>query len=103
MMSTATENDILTDEYIESLCPDNFISLLSYNHLSETLSYHPTAFHACNNKEDTLTQSRMLKTSDSAAIIKCQRAEIAGLQKFDVMDIKSINNLPAKAKLISPI
>jgi hypothetical protein len=88
---------------LETPCSDNFISLLTYSHLPETLSYHPTAFHACNNKEDTLTQSQILKTSDSASFIECQRAEIEGLQKFDVMDIEKMADLPAKATLISSV
>jgi hypothetical protein len=104
---TTTTNRLATESPpkvpVKLSCPDNFISLLTYSHLPETRPYHPTAFHASNNKEDTLTQSQMLKTSDSASFIECQRAEIEGLRKFDVMDIKKMADLPAKAKLISSI
>jgi hypothetical protein len=34
-------------------------------------------------------------------IIACQRAEIEGVQQFDVMDIEHISKLPTKAKLLS--
>jgi hypothetical protein len=83
--------------------PDNFVSLLTYDILSHTLPLCPLAFNACNNKEDILTQSQMLKTEHSADFIACQRNEIDGLQKFKVMDIEHISNLPARAKLISSI
>ncbi len=68
-------------------CSDNYVSLLTYNHIPESLSYHPTAFYAGNNKEDTLTQSQMPKTANIAAFIKGQHAEIAGLQKFDAIKL----------------
>jgi hypothetical protein len=61
------------------------------------------AFHASNNKEGILTQSQMFNANDSPAFATCQRDEIAGLQKFDVMDVEHISNLPPRAKLISSI
>jgi hypothetical protein len=53
----------------------------------------PFAFHACNNKEDILTQSQMFKADDRTAFIESQRDEIAGLQKFDVMKVEHISQL----------
>jgi hypothetical protein len=82
---------------------DNFVSLLTYTASLSDVSEHLTAYMACNNKEDILTQSQMLKAHDSAEFIACQRTEITGLQQFDVMDIEHISNLPAKAKLLSSI
>jgi hypothetical protein len=54
-------------------------------------------FMALNNKEDTLTQSQMLKTSDSSDFIKAQTSEIRGLEKMNVFDYKHIDTLPPKA------
>jgi hypothetical protein len=45
----------------------------------------------------------MLKAPDAEHFIKCQKDEIAGLNKFDVMDIHNIKDLPPRAKLLSSI
>jgi hypothetical protein len=82
---------------------DTFISLLTYASDPNDLSSQPVASTTCNNKEDILTQSQMLKAADSGAFIECQRAEIAGLKQFGVMDIEHISQLHAKAKLLSSI
>jgi len=58
----------------------------------ETLNYSPDIG---SNKEDILTQSQMLKTTDRDKFIECQHTEIAGLKKFDDMDIHPITELPA--------
>jgi hypothetical protein len=82
---------------------NTFISLLTYAFDPDDLSSQPTAYTACNNKEYILTQSQMLKASDSDAFIECQHAEKAGLKQFGVMDIEHISQLPTKAKLLSSI
>ncbi len=83
---------------------DGFTSLLTY----QTESFVPeeptyVTFNACNNKEDILTQSQMFKADDSTDFIACQRDEIEGLKKFDVMNVEHISQLPPRAKLISSI
>jgi hypothetical protein len=54
-----------------------------------------------NNKEDTLTQSQMLKASDSSAFLKAQESEIRGLENMKVFQYEKISDLPAKARLLS--
>jgi hypothetical protein len=56
-----------------------------------------------NNKDDTLTQSQMLKATDSSNFINAQVPEIRGLEKMNVFDYKSIDTLPATARLLSSI
>jgi hypothetical protein len=88
----------------EPSIPHDFLSLLSYSiniNDSSPCGYHATM--ACNNKEDILTQSQMFHAPDSEDFIRCQKDEIAGLEKFDVMDIHHISDLPPRAKLISSI
>jgi hypothetical protein len=60
-------------------------------------------FLAMDNKEDTLTQSQMLKTDDKDAFIAAQIPEIRGLEKMGVFDYKAIHNLPPRARLLSSI
>jgi hypothetical protein len=70
------------------------------------IEYIDTAIHtylALNNKDDTLTQSQMLKTQDSEDFISLQISEIRGLEKLHVFDYHPITNLPPKAKLLSSI
>jgi hypothetical protein len=55
-----------------------------------------------NNKEDTLTQSQMLKTSDHNHFI-AQIPEIRGLEKMELFQYKGIHELPPRAKLLSSI
>lgn len=62
-----------------------------------------SAFMALNNKDDTLTQSQMLKTTDSPDFIAAQAPEIRGLEKMNVFDYQTIETLPAKARLLSSI
>jgi hypothetical protein len=60
-------------------------------------------FLAMDNKEDTLTQSQMLKTTDNEAFIAAQIPEIRGLEKMNVFDYKDIQTLPPRARLLSSI
>jgi hypothetical protein len=62
-----------------------------------------TSFLAMNNKEDTLTQSQMLKAMDNPKFIAAQLPEIRGLEKMNVFEYKPINTLPPKARLLSSI
>jgi hypothetical protein len=62
---------------------------------------NPTATTLASNKEDILSQSQMLKTTDRDAFIKSQIKEIDGLHKFDVMDLNPIAKLPPRACLLS--
>jgi hypothetical protein len=81
----------------------DFISLLTYHDSFFSRSYHSISFVATPTNEDILTQSQMLKATDSQEFINCLKAEIDGLRKFDVMDIHHTSTLPAKAKLLSSI
>jgi len=72
------------------------------------LPYIPTqstmqSFLAMDNKEDTLTQSQMLKAPDSAAFIRAQTSEIRGLQDIKVFQYCPAHSLPNGAKLLSSI
>ncbi len=98
--SPSTDNNPNTDDPVIDESP---ISLLTYATENLAASNISTDSTTCNNKEDILTQSQMFKASDSSEFIACQRDEIKGLQKFDVMDIEHISKLPAKAKLLSSI
>lgn len=99
--SSALTNDTTPES--QTLFPfDDFLSLLSYSTSLEA-DQDPVCYLACNNKEDILTQSQMLKASDATQFIECQGAEIEGLLKFKVMDAYPISNLPPQAKLISSI
>ncbi len=60
-------------------------------------------FLAMNNKDDTLTQSQMLKTPDRDSFIAAQIPEIRGLEKLKVFQYHNIQDLPPKAKLLSSI
>jgi hypothetical protein len=57
----------------------------------------------CNNKEDILTQSQMLKDTDAEQFIRSQKAEIHNLIQSNIMEIHNITDLPPNAKLISSI
>jgi hypothetical protein len=59
------------------------------------------AYLALNNKEDTLTQSQMLKAPDLDKFIASQVPEIRGLEKMDVFEYKPISTLPHRARLLS--
>jgi hypothetical protein len=48
-------------------------------------------------------QSQMFRTTDKAAFIGSQKTEIEGLQKFVVMDLHHISDLPPWARLLSSI
>ncbi len=61
------------------------------------------SFLAMNNKEDTLTQSQMLRSADSQDFIAAQIPEIRGLEKMQVFQYKNISELPPRAKLLSSI
>jgi hypothetical protein len=78
------------------LFPPQLLNPLSYATVAvspdETLISSPDIG---SNKEDILTQSQMLKTTDRDKFIECQHSEIAGLKKFGVMDIHPITELPA--------
>jgi hypothetical protein len=84
--------------------PDESPNPLSYaTHVSQSSDTSPVQLDLGSNKEDILTQSQMLKTTDRNKFIDCQQSEIAGLKKFDVMDIHPISDLPPRARLISSI
>jgi hypothetical protein len=75
-------------------------------HIFSTYCDLPTMLHtflALNNKEDTLTQSQMLKASDSSDFINAQISEIRGLERMKVFDYKHIETLPPHARLLSSI
>lgn len=61
------------------------------------------AFPAIDAKNDTLTQSQMLKDADKVKFLQAQQSEIQGLQKMKVFDIKHISTKPTTAKLLSSI
>ncbi len=101
-----SDSSLPTDNILQPNDPvlDNTpISLLTYDTADLANTDTPTESTTCNNKEDILTQSQMFKANDSTEFIACQRDEIKGLQKFDVMDIEHISQLSAKAKLLSSI
>jgi hypothetical protein len=65
-----------------------------------------TPIHACNivdNKADTLTQSQMLKATDSADFIAAQPKEIKGLLDMGVFEILPMSSKPPLARLLSSI
>jgi hypothetical protein len=61
------------------------------------------AYLASNNKEDTLTQSQMLKASDTDQFLASQIPEICGLETMGVFKYKPIHTLPPRAHLLSSI
>ncbi len=61
------------------------------------------AFLALDNKNDTLTQSHMLKAHDSAQFIACQIPEIRGLENIKKFQYRHISELPPRARLLSSI
>jgi len=72
------------------------------------LPYIPTqttinAYLATNNKEDTLTQSQMLKASDQTEFLHAQIPEIRGLESMNVFHYVSMSQLPPRARLLSSI
>jgi len=62
-----------------------------------------SAYLAVNNKEDTLTQSQMLRTHDMEKFISSQIPEIRGLKAMCVFAYKTIETLPTCARLLSSI
>jgi hypothetical protein len=58
---------------------------------------------ALNNKEDTLTQSQILKAQDAPSFIEAQQQEIKGLEAMNIFDYQPIQSLPANACLFSSI
>ena len=72
------------------------------------LPYIPTqttlqSYLAMNNKEDTLTQSQMLKAPDSAVFVRVQASEIRGLESMKVFQYEKMSDLPPRARLLSSI
>jgi hypothetical protein len=61
------------------------------------------SYLAMNNKEDTLTQSQMLRTTNVDSFLKAQIPEIRGLENMSVFDYKPISSLLSTAKLLSSI
>lgn len=80
----------VTDPPSQSL-PSNLPHIFSTFHDLPSIptDYTINAFMALNNKEDTLTQSQMLKASDAASFIKAQQSKIQGLQHMD-----NLNTIP---------
>jgi hypothetical protein len=76
---------------------------LSYAHIAQPGSLDTVSENAASNKEDILMQSQMFRTTDKAAFIGSQKTEIEGLQKFVVMDLHHISDLPPWACLLSSI
>jgi len=62
-----------------------------------------SAFLALNNKDDTLTQSKMLRTDDMDKFISSQIPEIQGLEAMGVFAYKNMDTLPPRARLLSSI
>jgi hypothetical protein len=56
-----------------------------------------------DKKNDTLTQSQMLKDEDAPAFINSQVKEMQGLINMDVFDILHISTKPELARLLSSI
>jgi hypothetical protein len=80
---------------INSILHHDFLSLLSYsNTATDSASGDIHANMACNNKDDALIQSQMFNVPNTDKFIQCQKDEIEGLTKFDVMDIHHISDLP---------
>ncbi len=71
--------------------------------LAQPGSLDTVSENAASNKEDILMQSQMFRTTDKAAFIGSQKTEIEGLQKFVVMDLHHISDLPPWACLLSSI
>jgi hypothetical protein len=61
------------------------------------------SFLAVDTREDTLTQSQMLRALDKDDFIKVQQPEIRGLENMNVFKYLPINTLPKNAKLLSSI
>lgn len=61
------------------------------------------SFLAMNDKEDTLTHSQMLHTSDSADFIQAQLLEVCGLENMDLFTYKQMTELSPHAKLLRSI
>ncbi len=96
--STNTLQDLLTIPVLT-----NPSMLLSYSHLVTLEPGMMSQPVIASNKVDVLTQSQMLKTADSQCFIQSQKDKIAGLKKFDLMDIHPISSLTKSAKLLCSI
>jgi len=83
--------------------PHLLLNPLAYIAEPDTAAPAATFNSTCYNSEDILTQSQMLKASDSDLFIASQHAEIENLVKTHVMEPHYIQFLPAHAKLISTI
>jgi hypothetical protein len=90
-----------TTEHQHHIFPHIFSAFynLPITHSDSTIQ----SFLVLNNKEDTLTQSQMLKTPDYNDFIKSQIPEIRGLEKLNVFEYNHISTLPPTAKLLSSI
>jgi hypothetical protein len=81
----------------------DLFSLLTYTDIPDAAPSTPTTTMALDPKNDTLTQSQMLKADDCDKFVASQVDEINGLSDLDIMDIKHISKLPPKARLLSSI
>jgi hypothetical protein len=61
------------------------------------------SYLAMDNKDDTLTQSQMLRTTDKTSFLAAQTPEIRGLEHMDVFSYKPMSDLTPYAKLLSSI
>jgi hypothetical protein len=57
----------------------------------------------CDNKQDILMQSQMMKAPNVAQFLASQVPEINNLMKSKVMEVHPITSLPATGKLLSSI
>jgi hypothetical protein len=87
----------------DSFRPNRKSSLLFLIYLFISEHESIQAYLTLNNKEDTLTQSQMLKTTDANLFIKAQTPEIRGLEKMGVFKYSPIHTLPPRARLLSSI
>jgi hypothetical protein len=82
---------------------DSFSNPLTYTSEFTFTTAATLSTSTCNNKEDILMQSQILKDNNSSLFIKSQQAEINNLVKTDLMMPHPIQELPPRAKLISTI
>jgi hypothetical protein len=100
-----SESSIMTDVNYDSTIHTHPLHVSSAATLLPEPNLSPAiwAFPEVDNKADTLTQSQMLKASDTSHFLASQLEEISGLLKMDVFNIQPMASKPAGAKLLSSI